>query len=46
MPVTVDWEVLRTGMGSATMDCGPLISATAARRVACDCQNHSGRALR
>jgi len=36
--VTIDWDALRTGLGSATLDYGQLISAAAARRLACDCK--------
>jgi Domain of unknown function (DUF222) len=36
--VTIGWEALRTGVGSAVMDYGQLISAAAARRIACDCK--------
>jgi hypothetical protein len=36
--VTIDWDALRTGLGSATLDYGQLISATDARRIACDCK--------
>jgi hypothetical protein len=38
LTVTIDWDVLRTGLGVATMDYGQLISAAAARRIACDCK--------
>lgn len=36
--VTIDWDALRTGLGSATLDYGQLISAAAARRICCDCK--------
>jgi hypothetical protein len=36
--VTIDWDALRTGLGSATLDYGQLISAAAARRLTCDCK--------
>lgn len=36
--VTVDWETLRTGVGTATLDYGQLISAITARRMCCDCK--------
>jgi hypothetical protein len=36
--VTIDWDALRTGVGAATLDYGQLISAAAARRIACDCK--------
>jgi hypothetical protein len=36
--VTIDWDVLRTGLGTATLDYGQLISAGDARRLACDCK--------
>jgi hypothetical protein len=31
--VTIDWDALRAGLGTATLDYGQLISATAARRI-------------
>jgi len=34
--VTLDWEALRTGLGAATLDYGTHLSASAARRWACD----------
>jgi Domain of unknown function (DUF222) len=36
LTVTLDWETLRTGLGSATLDYGTPLSASAARRWACD----------
>lgn len=36
--VTLDWDALRTSLGTATLDYGQLISATTARRIACDCK--------
>ncbi|MBV8993337.1 MAG: DUF222 domain-containing protein [Pseudonocardiales bacterium] len=36
--VTIDWEALRTGLGAAALDYGQLISASDARRLACDCK--------
>ncbi|MGA9691950.1 MAG: DUF222 domain-containing protein [Pseudonocardiaceae bacterium] len=36
LTVTIDWEALRTGLGVATLDYGTLISASDARRWACD----------
>jgi hypothetical protein len=36
--VTIDWDALRTALGTATLDYGQLISATTARRIACDCK--------
>jgi hypothetical protein len=36
--VTIDWDALCTGLGSATLDYGQLINAAAARRLACDCR--------
>ncbi|MGH3865237.1 MAG: DUF222 domain-containing protein [Pseudonocardiaceae bacterium] len=33
-----DWDALRAGIGTATMDYGQLISARDARRLACDCK--------
>ena len=36
LTVTLDWETLRTGLGSATLDYGTHLSASAARRWACD----------
>jgi hypothetical protein len=36
--VTIDWDALRTGLGTATLDYGQLISAATARRLACDCK--------
>ncbi|MGH3781448.1 MAG: DUF222 domain-containing protein, partial [Pseudonocardiaceae bacterium] len=36
--VTIDWDALRTGLGTATLDYGQLISAGDARRLACDCK--------
>ncbi|MGH3976196.1 MAG: DUF222 domain-containing protein, partial [Pseudonocardiaceae bacterium] len=38
LTVTIDWDALRTGLGSATLDYGQLISASDARRMACDCK--------
>jgi len=36
--VTLDWDALRTALGSATLDYGQLLSAATARRLACDCK--------
>jgi hypothetical protein len=36
LSVTLDWEVLRTGLGSATLDYGTHLSASEARRWACE----------
>jgi hypothetical protein len=36
--VTIDWDALRTALGTATLDYGQLISAGDARRLACDCK--------
>ncbi|MFY9805975.1 MAG: DUF222 domain-containing protein, partial [Pseudonocardiaceae bacterium] len=36
LTVTIDWEALRTGLGVATLDYGTHISASEARRWACD----------
>jgi hypothetical protein len=36
MTVTIDWAALRTGLGVATLDYGTHISASEARRWACD----------
>ena len=36
--VAVDWEALRTGLGSAMLDYGQHISTGDARRMACDCR--------
>ncbi|MGH3898346.1 MAG: DUF222 domain-containing protein [Pseudonocardiaceae bacterium] len=36
--VTIDWDALRTGLGTATLDYGQLITAATARRIACDCK--------
>ncbi|MGH3871368.1 MAG: DUF222 domain-containing protein [Pseudonocardiaceae bacterium] len=36
LTVTIDWDALRTGLGTATLDYGQLISADVARRLACD----------
>lgn len=36
--VTLPWDALRTGLGTATLDYGQLISAATARRIACDCK--------
>ena len=36
--VTIDWEALRTGLGTAMLDYGQRISAVDARRMACDCK--------
>jgi hypothetical protein len=36
--VTLDWDALRTSLGTATLDYGQLISAATARRLACDCK--------
>ncbi|MGH3694420.1 MAG: DUF222 domain-containing protein [Pseudonocardiaceae bacterium] len=38
LTVTIDWDALRTALGSATLDYGQLISAVDARRLACDCK--------
>ncbi|MGH4025377.1 MAG: DUF222 domain-containing protein [Pseudonocardiaceae bacterium] len=37
LSVTIDWEALRTALGSATLDHGVPVSAGDARRLACDC---------
>jgi hypothetical protein len=36
LTVTLDWDTLRTGLGAATLDYGTPLSASAARRWACD----------
>lgn len=36
--VTIDWDALRTGLGTAVLDYEHLVSAGDARRVACDCK--------
>jgi hypothetical protein len=36
LTVTIDWDALRTGLGVATLDYGTRISASQARRWACD----------
>ncbi|MDQ5855280.1 MAG: HNH endonuclease, partial [Actinomycetota bacterium] len=36
LTVTIDWNAVRTGLGTATLDYGQLISAAGARRLACD----------
>ncbi|MGH3833440.1 MAG: DUF222 domain-containing protein [Pseudonocardiaceae bacterium] len=36
LTVTLDWEALRTGLGVATLDYGTPLSASEARRWACD----------
>jgi Domain of unknown function (DUF222) len=36
LTVTLAWEALRTGLGTATLDYGTYLSASAARRWACD----------
>jgi hypothetical protein len=38
LTVTIDWDSLRTGLGTAVLDYGQLISAGDARRLACDCK--------
>lgn len=38
LTVTIDWEALHTGLGTATLNYGQLISAVDARRMACDCK--------
>lgn len=38
LTVTIDWDALRTGLGTAVLDYGQLISAGDARRIACDCK--------
>ena len=38
LTVLIDWEALRAGIGAATLDDGQLITATDARRLACDCR--------
>jgi hypothetical protein len=38
LTVTIDWDALRTGLGTAVLDYGQLISAGDARRLACDCK--------
>ena len=37
LTVTIDWDALRTGVGSAILDYGQRSSASEARRLACDC---------
>ncbi len=37
LTVTIDWDALRTAVGSATLNYGRRISAADARRLACDC---------
>ncbi|HET9253638.1 MAG TPA: DUF222 domain-containing protein [Pseudonocardiaceae bacterium] len=34
--ITIDWDALRTGLGTATLDYGQRISAATARRISCD----------
>ncbi len=36
--VTIDWDALRTGLGTAVLDYGQAISTADARRIACDCK--------
>ncbi|MGB7796500.1 MAG: DUF222 domain-containing protein, partial [Pseudonocardiaceae bacterium] len=36
LTVTIDWDALRTGLGVATLDYGSQLSASEARRWACD----------
>ncbi|MGH3964867.1 MAG: DUF222 domain-containing protein [Pseudonocardiaceae bacterium] len=36
LTVTIDWDALRTGLGTATLDYGTHLSAAEARRWACD----------
>ncbi|MBV9142919.1 MAG: DUF222 domain-containing protein [Pseudonocardiales bacterium] len=36
LTVTIDWDALRTGLGSMTLDYGTHLSASEARRWACD----------
>jgi hypothetical protein len=36
LTVRIDWDALRTGLGTAVLHYGQLISAAAARRIACD----------
>ncbi|MGH3830924.1 MAG: DUF222 domain-containing protein [Pseudonocardiaceae bacterium] len=36
LTVTINWEALRTGLGTATLDYGTPLSASEARRWACD----------
>ena len=36
LTVILDWEALRTGLGTATLDYGTHVSAAEARRLACD----------
>jgi hypothetical protein len=38
LTVTINWDALRTALGTATLDYGQLISAGNARRLACDCK--------
>lgn len=38
LTVLIDWEALRAGIGTATLDHGQLITAADARRRACDCR--------
>jgi hypothetical protein len=39
LTVTIDWDALRTSFGVATLDYGTHISATQARRWACDAKS-------
>jgi len=38
LSLTLDWEALRTRLGAARLDYGAPLSASAARRWACDCK--------
>lgn len=38
LTVTIDWDALRTAVGTATLNYGQQISASDARRLACDCK--------
>lgn len=38
LSLTLDWEALRTELGAARLDYGAPLSASAARRWACDCK--------
>ncbi|PZS18694.1 MAG: HNH endonuclease [Pseudonocardiales bacterium] len=38
LTVTIDWDALRTALGTATLDYRQLINAGDARRLACDCK--------
>ncbi|MGH3916095.1 MAG: DUF222 domain-containing protein, partial [Pseudonocardiaceae bacterium] len=38
LSVIIDWDALRAGLGTATLDYGYPLSAADARRLACDCK--------